>query len=156
MCLIVLWMIFFTPQHLGFWYVAQVVPALWLVLWFCWLATVHTKLELSESGLGITNWFYRYQVPWRAIHWIQSGDLTVVHTVDGRRIKPAVGGYSLAGKLRGNPMQDRISDQIAEFRKAVPDDVGTSVQVSGRLDIHPLPFLAALAGFVLLTAIVRG
>jgi hypothetical protein len=150
--LLVLWAIFFSPPESDFWYVAQLIPVIWPVLWLSWLATVHPRLELSESGLGVTNWFYHYRIPWAAISWIQSGDQTVVHTVGGQRIKSAAGAWSLAGRARGNPVQSRIREQITEFQK---NATGTDTEISRRLDVHPIPFLGVLVVFLALTAIVR-
>lgn len=74
------------------------------------------------------------------IHWLQQSDVVVIHLRGGKKIKPAVGNWSLARRLQGNSRQLRIQELIDRARSNADDG----------------PAVAIFAAFVLFAYLVRG
>ncbi|ATY13464.1 hypothetical protein CU254_25800 [Amycolatopsis sp. AA4] len=147
------WLIFAVPDDAGFWYLFQGLLALWLITWFVWLCGANPRLVVAEDGVDVTNYLFRYWIPWGAVSRVETSDRTVLVLTDGRRMRPAVGEWSLQGRRHGNPVQREIGEQVARAREAAGKNPGSEVR--RRLHVHPVPWLAAFAVLILLLWWVR-
>ncbi|MFE3171729.1 hypothetical protein ACFXPA_02830 [Amycolatopsis sp. NPDC059090] len=149
------WLIFSVPDDAGFWYMFQGLLALWLITWFVWLCGTNPKLVVAKNGAEITNYFFRYWIPWGAVSRVETTDQTVMCLLDGRRMKPAVGEWSLEGRRHGNPVQREIGERVARARESARKKPESGNDVRRRLHIHPIPWLAAFAVLILFMWSVR-
>lgn len=150
-----IWLIFAVPGDATFWYLFQGMLALWLITWFSWICGANPRLTVTENGLAVTNYIFRYWIPWGAVSRVESTDETVIHLTDGRRVKPAVGEWSLAGRRHGSPVQREIGERVARAREAARANPGSGTDVRRRPHIHPVPWTAAFAAVILVMWLVR-
>ncbi len=93
------------------------------------LAALNPKVVVTTAGLEVTNYFFRHWILFKAVSSIESTDEVVVRLVDGRRLKVAAGSWSLVGRMRGNPAQRAMREQISAAMEKAKED-GGNVEVS--------------------------
>lgn len=106
-----IWLTLFQPAAVEYSQLAQGLIVIWLCGWLIFLLT-EIKTVITSDGMEVTNLGVRYWVPFAAVSWVQSTDEIVLHLVRGQRLKLAVGAWSLASRVRGNPKQRELSDSI--------------------------------------------
>ncbi|HJP73511.1 MAG TPA: hypothetical protein VJ914_04540 [Pseudonocardiaceae bacterium] len=113
----------------------------WAIAWFIWL-TAHTRLDVDDRHIVVTNTFTRWDIPWSAIHAVIQSGRVAIQLTDGRVVAPTSGQGSLASAIMRNPAQRRIMAAIdAHDPNAPRADAGS---VRPRLHLNVAPFVIGL------------
>jgi hypothetical protein len=132
-------------DQLGFYFV-MAIPT-----WLVWRAVVCSRIVVTTWGLIIVNWFRIYSVPWSSVRSIEAGEELTVVLADGREVRPAVGGGSLAGSLHGSPEQRALRDRIDSARASAQQSGDTAA--TSRIDLYAKQAVPViLVGAVLVVA----
>lgn len=122
-----------------------------LLAWGIW-RVVNTRLVVTSRGLTVVNWVRTYEVPWGALHAIETDDDLRLVLSNGEVIRPGVGAGSLVAVAHGSPAQRELQERIKAFRVAAKPEVGNAarhIDVGARI-AGPILLLGA-AATVLLT-----
>jgi hypothetical protein len=119
----------------------------WAVAWFMWLLA-HTRLDVDDQHIVVTNTFTRWDIPWSAMHAVLQRGRVAIQLTDGRIVAPTSGQGSLAGAIMRNPAQRRIMTAINMHNPNAPQADAGSVRPKLHLNLAPFGI-----GLVLIEAI---
>ncbi|SES49308.1 hypothetical protein [Actinokineospora terrae] len=139
-----LWLGAFPPGVASYGMTAQALGVIWLVTWAGMLPALQTRLVVTTAGLEVTNFCFRYWVPFGAISWVQRTDEVILHLVGGALLRVAAGAWSHASRLRGNPVQREIEDKVQLAMREAKADPGADTEVRRRLHVRPVRAVAIL------------
>ena len=111
--------------------------------WVVWRMAGLTRIDIWESGVLVVNPIRLWWIPWEHVADISGGDELVIAISDGRKLKASSGGGSLAGSLRGNPVQRKMRETIENARASCGSSYRGSAVVS-KIDLGARYGLAVL------------
>jgi hypothetical protein len=118
--------------------------------WLAWLIA-KARIVLTDDALIVVNLFVRWDIPWSAVVSVRAASDVQVSLADGRVIRPSIGGGSVIGQMRNNPVQNIIVSEIRSRRPRKAGDDTNSVRV--RVDVEPIKFVISAAVLIALTVV---
>jgi hypothetical protein len=128
----------------------EMVASMTGMTWLPWLIA-RARIVLTDDALIVVNWFVRWDIPWSAVVLVRAGSDVQVSLADGRVIRPSIGGGSVIGQMRNNPVQNIIVSEIRSRRPCKTGDDTNSVRV--RVDVEPVKFVVVIAVLITLTVV---
>lgn len=115
--------------------------------WLGWLATVHPKIVIEDSGLTVVNWFITYAIPWRAVSHISRSEALAIHLRSGESLRAAVGSLSIVGTAWRRRLKRQLQMTIEQHQQHPQGDDNI---VRKRLDVQLVPFTSLLIVLIFL------